>query len=163
MQMGKALQLRVPLWMQSLDYKNHERKEFWDALMVVAEAELKEARKQDEVDRARLRGMREPDQDVREDRSVQAAVDMDVQIFLTGEAHLTALLLHTSRQHMQLPCETSHQQLVTVGLVVPQGYRQLCILMSAQLPDFTSHDMADCLAFSWLYKSYKDLHLEQDP
>lgn len=74
--------------MQSLDYKNTERKEFWDALMVVAEAELKEARKQDEVDRARLRGMREPDQDAREDRSVQAAVDTDVQIFLTGESSL---------------------------------------------------------------------------
>ena len=36
--------------LQSLDYKNPERKDFWDALMVVAEAELKEARKQDEVD-----------------------------------------------------------------------------------------------------------------
>lgn len=78
----------LSLFVQSLDYKNAERKEFWDSLMVVAEAELKEARKQDEVDRARLRGMREPDQDTREDRSVQAAVDMDVQIFLTGEAHL---------------------------------------------------------------------------
>ena len=77
--------------LQSLDYKNTERKEFWDALMVVAEAEMKEAKKQDEVDRARLRGMREPDQDAREDRSVQAAVDMDVQIFLTGEARLTSL------------------------------------------------------------------------
>ena len=76
---------------QSLDYKNPERKDFWDALMVVAEAELKEARKQDEVDRARLRGMREPDQDAREDRSVQAAVDMDVQIFLTGEARMSSL------------------------------------------------------------------------
>ena len=77
--------------MQSLDYKNAERKEFWDALMVVAEAELKEARKQDEVDRARLRGMREPDQDAREDRGVQAAVDMDVQIFLTGQARSNSL------------------------------------------------------------------------
>ena len=77
--------------MQSLDYKNAERKEFWDALMVVAEAELKEARKQDEVDRARLRGMREPDQDAREDRGVQAAVDMDVQIFLTGQARSISL------------------------------------------------------------------------
>ena len=77
--------------MQSLDYKNPERKDFWDALMVVAEAELKEARKQDQVDRARLRGMREPDQDAREDRSVQAAVDMDVQIFLTGEACTTSV------------------------------------------------------------------------
>ena len=56
--------------------------------MVVAEAELKEARKQDEIDRARLRGMREPDQDAREDTAVQAAVDMDVQIFLTGEHSL---------------------------------------------------------------------------
>ena len=73
------------LLLQSLDYKNPERKDFWDALMVVAEAELKEARKQDEIDRARLRGMREPDQDAREDTAVQAAVDMDVQIFLTGE------------------------------------------------------------------------------
>jgi hypothetical protein len=73
------------LLLQSLDYKNPERKDFWDALMVVAEAELKEARKQDDIDRARLRGMREPDQDTREDTAVQAAVDMDVQIFLTGE------------------------------------------------------------------------------
>lgn len=76
------------LRLQSLDYKNPERKDFWDALMIVAEAELKEARKQDEVDRARLRGMREPDQDAREDTAVQAAVDMDVQIFLTGEHSL---------------------------------------------------------------------------
>ncbi|CAK0785772.1 hypothetical protein CVIRNUC_008983 [Coccomyxa viridis] len=72
---------------QSLDYRNPERKDFWDALMVVADAELKEARKQDEVDRARLRGMREPDQDAREDTGVQAAVDIDVQIFLTGKSH----------------------------------------------------------------------------
>ena len=70
--------------LQSLDYRASERKDFWDALMVVADAELKEARKQDEVDRARLRGMREPNQDAREDTGVQAAVDIDVQIFLTG-------------------------------------------------------------------------------
>ena len=77
--------LSITFVLQSLDYKNPERKDFWDAMMVVADAELKEARKQDEVDRARLRGMREPDQDAREDTGVQAAVDIDVQIFLTGE------------------------------------------------------------------------------
>ena len=77
--------LSIACVLQSLDYRNPERKDFWDALMVVADAELKEARKQDEVDRARLRGMREPDQDAREDTGVQAAVDIDVQIFLTGE------------------------------------------------------------------------------
>lgn len=96
--------------MQSLDYKNTERKEFWDALMVVAEAELKEARKQDEVDRARLRGMREPDQDAREDRSVQAAVDMDVQIFLTGELLLRlSFCCILASCICTLPCGRSHQ------------------------------------------------------
>ena len=86
--------------LQSLDYRNPERKDFWDALMVVADAELKEARKQDEVDRARLRGMREPDQDAREDTGVQAAVDIDVQIFLTG-ATSNALAAQRLRQQSQ--------------------------------------------------------------
>jgi len=80
--------------LQSLDYKNPERKDFWDALMVVAEAEVKEASKQDEIDRARLRGTREPDQDAQEDTGVQSAVDIDVQIFLAGEVHFISLPCH---------------------------------------------------------------------
>lgn len=98
--------------LQSLDYKNPERKDFWDALMVVAEAELKEARKQDEVDRARLRGMREPEQDTREDTGVQAAVDMDVQIFLTGEqlAHILGFYLSAGWMLPCKPCAPAHTQ-----------------------------------------------------
>ena len=93
--------------LQSLDYRNPERKDFWDALMAVADAELKEARKQDEVDRARLRGMREPDQDAREDTGVQAAVDIDVQIFLTGETP-NVLAAQPVRQQSQISVTLYH-------------------------------------------------------
>ena len=48
--------LSAAVVLQSLDYRNPERKDFWDALMVVADAELKEARKQDEVDPGRGSG-----------------------------------------------------------------------------------------------------------
>ena len=99
-----AFCLSVACVLQSLDYRDPERKDFWDALMVVADAELKEARKQDEVDRARLRGMREPDQDAREDTGVQAAVDIDVQIFLTGEPP-NILAAQPVRQQSQLFCD----------------------------------------------------------
>jgi hypothetical protein len=68
---------------QALDGKDPEHKAFWEALSVVADAELKEAVRQEEADRARLRGESAPDAEG--DRgTLHSAVDTDIHILLAG-------------------------------------------------------------------------------
>ena len=59
-------------------------KEFWDALMVIAEVELQEAVKQDELDWARLRGEPIPAKYTVKEAGLHEAVDADVQMMLAG-------------------------------------------------------------------------------
>lgn len=71
--------------MQELDNKNAEHAEYWAALAVVAEAELAEAQRQDDADRARLRG-EAPALDDRAgaEAGLHTAVDADIHLMLAG-------------------------------------------------------------------------------
>jgi hypothetical protein len=72
---------------QALDCKEPEHADFWGALAVVAEAEVAEAARQDEADRARLRGERnvgEPDEAPPREAGLNAAVDTDIHLLLAG-------------------------------------------------------------------------------
>lgn len=70
--------------MQELDSQDPMHKEFWDALMVIAEVELQEAVKQDELDWARLRGEAIPAKYTVKEAGLHEAVDSDVQMMLAG-------------------------------------------------------------------------------
>ena len=70
---------------QELDSQDPMHKEFWDALMVIAEVELQEAVKQDELDWARLRGEAIPAKYSVKEAGLHEAVDSDVQMMLAGE------------------------------------------------------------------------------
>lgn len=70
--------------MQELDSQDPMHKEFWDALMVIAEVELQEAVKQDELDWARLRGEPIPPKYTVKEAGLHEAVDSDVQMMLAG-------------------------------------------------------------------------------
>ena len=69
---------------QELDSQDPMHKEFWDALMVIAEVELQEAVKQDELDWARLRGEPIPAKYAVKEAGLHEAVDSDVQMMLAG-------------------------------------------------------------------------------
>ncbi|KAL3159310.1 hypothetical protein ABBQ32_011264 [Trebouxia sp. C0010 RCD-2024] len=79
--------------MQELDSQDPVHKEFWDALLVIAEVELQEAVKQDELDWARLRGEAIPAKYTVKEAGLHEAVDSDVQMMLAGKTH--AQLQHT--------------------------------------------------------------------
>lgn len=70
--------------MQELDSQDPMHKEFWEALMVIAEVELQEAVKQDELDWARLRGEPIPAKYTVKEAGLHEAVDSDVQMMLAG-------------------------------------------------------------------------------
>ena len=71
-------------YVQELDSQDPMHKEFWDALMVIAEVELQEAVKQDELDWARLRGESIPAKYTVKEAGLHEAVDSDVQMMLAG-------------------------------------------------------------------------------
>ena len=70
--------------LQELDGQDPVHKEFWEALMVIAEVELQEAVKQDELDWARLRGEPKPAKYAIKESGLHEAVDSDVQMMLAG-------------------------------------------------------------------------------
>ena len=69
---------------QELDSQDPVHKEFWDAMMVIAEVELQEAVKQDEMDWARLRGEPLPAKYTIKEAGLHESVDSDVQMMLAG-------------------------------------------------------------------------------
>ena len=69
---------------QELDGQDPMHKEFWEALTVIAEVELQEAVKQDELDWARLRGEPIPAKYTVKEAGLHEAVDSDVQMMLAG-------------------------------------------------------------------------------
>lgn len=70
--------------LQALDGKDAQHREFWDAMAVVAEVEHKEAVRQEEADRARLRGEPEPDHLQGGELGLHSAVDTDIHLLLSG-------------------------------------------------------------------------------
>ncbi len=69
---------------QELDSQDPVHKQFWDAMMVIAEVELQEALKQDELDWARLRGEPIPAKYTIKEAGLHESVDSDVQMMLAG-------------------------------------------------------------------------------
>ncbi|XP_010243025.1 PREDICTED: cactin [Nelumbo nucifera] len=59
--------------------------EFWEALMVVCDWELAEARKRDALDRARVRGEEPPAELLAEERGLHSSIETDVQSLLQGK------------------------------------------------------------------------------
>ncbi len=69
---------------QELDSQDPVHKQFWDAMMVIAEVELQEALKQDELDWARLRGEPIPAKYTIKEAGLHESIDSDVQMMLAG-------------------------------------------------------------------------------
>lgn len=59
--------------------------EFWEAMMVVCNWELAEARKRDALDRARVRGEEPPAEILAEERGLHSSIEADVKRLLEGK------------------------------------------------------------------------------
>ncbi|GKV10194.1 hypothetical protein SLEP1_g21599 [Rubroshorea leprosula] len=70
-----------------LDRATPTHVEYWEALMVVCNWELAEARKKDALDRARVRGERPPAELLVEERGLHSSIETDVSNLLEGKTH----------------------------------------------------------------------------
>ncbi|XP_061352406.1 splicing factor Cactin-like [Gastrolobium bilobum] len=79
-----------------LDRATPTHVEYWEALLVVCDWELGEARKKDALDRARVRGEEPPAELLAEERGLHSSVEPDVKRLLQGKTHaeLEALRIH---------------------------------------------------------------------
>ncbi|CAD6215012.1 unnamed protein product [Miscanthus lutarioriparius] len=68
-----------------LDKESQTNVKYWEALMVVCEWELGEARKRDALDRARVRGEEPPPEVLAEERGLHASIEGDVKSLLDGK------------------------------------------------------------------------------
>ncbi|KAG0466213.1 hypothetical protein HPP92_017793 [Vanilla planifolia] len=69
-----------------MDRSTETRIRFWEALMVVCNWELAEARKKDALDRARVRGEEPPAEILAEERGLHSSVELDVKRLLEGKS-----------------------------------------------------------------------------
>ncbi|XP_057766269.1 splicing factor Cactin [Salvia miltiorrhiza] len=60
---------------------------YWEALLVVSEWELAEARKKDALDRARVRGEQLPPEMIGEERGLHMSIEADVKSLLQGKTY----------------------------------------------------------------------------
>lgn len=86
--------------LQELDSKDEEHAEFWKAMMVVCNAELELVERQDEIDRARMRGERPASVLMAGEIGVHASIDTEIHAMLAGDAQL--LLLSPTYHHQSL-------------------------------------------------------------
>ena len=70
---------------QDLDSKDEEHAEFWKAMMVVCNAELELVVRQDEIDRARMRGERPASALMAGEVGVHASLETDIHAMLAGD------------------------------------------------------------------------------
>lgn len=61
--------------------------EYWEALLVVCDWELAEARKKDALDRARVRGEEPPAELLAEERGLHSSIETDVRNLLDGKSY----------------------------------------------------------------------------
>ncbi|XP_024022982.1 cactin [Morus notabilis] len=61
--------------------------EYWEALLVVCDWELAEARKKDALDRARVRGEEPPAELLAEERGLHSSIETDVRNLLEGKSY----------------------------------------------------------------------------
>lgn len=83
--------------------------EFWEALMVVCDWEIAEARKRDALDRARVRGEQPPTELLAEERGLHASIDEEVRSLLQGK---------TYNELYELQCQIESQMLSGTAKVV---------------------------------------------
>ncbi|XP_059665282.1 splicing factor Cactin [Cornus florida] len=69
--------------------------EYWEALLVVSDWELSEARKKDALDRARVRGEQPPAELLAEDRGLHSSIEADVRSLLQGKTRGELEVLHS--------------------------------------------------------------------
>ncbi|KAK7267846.1 hypothetical protein RIF29_20525 [Crotalaria pallida] len=79
-----------------LDRTTPTHVEYWEALLLVCDWELAEARKRDALDRARVRGEEPPAEVLAEERGLHSSVEPDVKRLLQGKTYgeLVALEMH---------------------------------------------------------------------
>lgn len=70
-----------------LDSETPTRVQYWEALLVVSDWELAEARKKDALERARVRGEQLPQELIAEERGLHASVEADVKKLLHGKTY----------------------------------------------------------------------------
>ncbi|KAI3935842.1 hypothetical protein MKW92_020650 [Papaver armeniacum] len=89
-------ELRVDIKMHlDLDRATPRRIEYWDALLVVCDWELAEARKTDALARARLRGNQPPPELLAEERGIHSSIEEDVKKLLHGKTYKELQVLQT--------------------------------------------------------------------
>ncbi|KAJ8753974.1 hypothetical protein K2173_001872 [Erythroxylum novogranatense] len=69
-----------------MDRKTQTYVDYWEALLVVANWELAEARKKDAVDRAKVRGEQLPAELLAEERGLHSSIETDVRDLLEGKS-----------------------------------------------------------------------------
>ncbi|KAJ7976862.1 cactin [Quillaja saponaria] len=77
-----------------LDRATPTHVEYWEALLVVCDWELAEARKKDALDRARVRGEEPPAQLLAEGRGLHSSIEADVKNLLEGKTYTELEALH---------------------------------------------------------------------
>ncbi|XP_057983115.1 splicing factor Cactin [Malania oleifera] len=70
-----------------LDRETPTHVEYWEALLVVCDWELAEARKKDALERARVRGEEPPSQLLAEERGLHSSIEVDVKNLLQGKTY----------------------------------------------------------------------------
>lgn len=87
---------------QDLDVHETEHVEFWGAMRIVADHELGEARRQEEIDRARVRGEALAPHLVSREAGWHASIDADVSVMLAGAQSSPHVSRLDSLRHFQL-------------------------------------------------------------
>ncbi|KAL5983163.1 hypothetical protein ACLOJK_017246 [Asimina triloba] len=92
-----------------LDRATPTHVEFWEAMMVVCDWELAEARKRDAIDRARVRGEEPPAEVLAEERGLHASVEADVKNLLEGK---TQKELESVQSHIEAQMRSGKAKVV---------------------------------------------------
>ncbi|KAK7337157.1 hypothetical protein VNO77_17718 [Canavalia gladiata] len=92
-----------------LDRATPTHVEYWEALLVVCDWELAEARKKDALDRARVRGEEPPAELLAEERGLHSSVESDVKKLLQGKTHAE---LEALRDHIESEMRTGTAKVV---------------------------------------------------
>lgn len=115
------------------------------ALMVVCDWELAEARKKDALDRARVRGEEPPAELLAEERGLHSSIEPDVRNLLQGKTHSE---LEALQSHIESQMRTGTAKVVEYWEAI---LKRLHIYKAKVLI---------CDIFKWLYLNYSQLVLD---
>jgi hypothetical protein len=110
---------------QELDRAPELHADFWDAMMVIAEAEIAEAKRRDALELARVRGEEPPLEFAADDMGLHASVDADVKSMLTGKSHeeLAKMEAQIEEKMAQGTAKVSRSGVMLAPAVQPQSRR----------------------------------------